>query len=164
MATRYPITLEEMKNVNGVSIGKARRYATPFLMLIEKYVEENDIDRPSDFVVKQVANKSKKKINIIQAVDRKIPLEDIASGNQLSMDELMEEMVSIVQSGTKLNIDYYIEEEVDEYSLEETYDYFMDPDRESDDPDIAFQTLKEEDVTIEEIKLIRIKFLSEMAN
>ena len=162
MATRYPISLEEMKNINGVSIGKARRYATPFLMLIEKYVEENDIDRPSDFVVKQVANKSKKKVNIIQAVDRKIPLEDIASGNQLSMDELMEEMVSIVHSGTKLSIDYYIEDEVDEYSLEETYEYFMNA--ETDDPDIAFQTLKEDDVTIEEIKLVRIKFLSEMAN
>ena len=162
MATRYPITLEEMKNINGVSIGKAKRYATPFLMLIEKYVEENDIDRPSDFVVKQVANKSKKKVNIIQAVDRKIPLEDIASGNQLNMDELMEEMVSIVHSGTKLNIDYYIEDNVDEYSLDETTDYFMQA--ETDDPDIAFQTLKEEDVTIEEIKLIRIKFLSEVAN
>lgn len=162
MATRYPITLEEMKNINGVSIGKAKRYATPFLMLIEKYVEENDVFRPNDFVVKQVANKSKKKVNIIQAVDRKIPLEDIASGNQLSMEDLMEEMVSIVHSGTKLSIDYYIEEEVDEYSLEETYDYFMNA--ETDDPDIAFQTLKEEDVTIEEVKLVRIKFLSEMAN
>lgn len=162
MATRYPISLEEMKNVHGVSIGKARRYAAPFLSLIEHYVEENDITRPLDFVVKQVANKSKKKVNIIQAVDRKIPLEDIASGNQLSMDELMEEMVSIVHSGTKLNIDYYIEEEVDEYSLEETYEYFMNA--ETDDPDIAFQQLKEEDVTIEEVKLVRIKFLSEMAN
>lgn len=162
MATRYPITLDEMKNINGISINKARRYATPFLVLIEKYVEDNDIDRPLDFIVKQVANKSKKKVNIIQAVDRKIPLEDIASGNQLSMDELMEEMVSIVHSGTKLNIDYYIEDEVDEYSMEETYDYFMQA--ETDDPDIAFQTLKEEDVTIEEIKLIRIKFLTEMAN
>lgn len=162
MATRYPITLEEMKNVHGVSIGKAKRYATPFLMLIEKYVDENDIDRPSDFVVKQVANKSKKKVNIIQAVDRKIPLEDIASGNQLSMDDLMEEMVSIVHSGTKLNIDYYIEEEVDEYSLEDTYEYFMQA--ETDDPDLAFQELKEDDVTIEEVKLVRIKFLSEMAN
>lgn len=162
MATRYPITLEEMKNINGVSIGKAKRYATPFLMLIEKYVEENDISRPNDFVVKQVANKSKKKVNIIQAVDRKIPLEDIASGNQLSMEDLMEEMVSIVHSGTKLSIDYYIEEEVDEYSLEETYEYFMNA--ETDDPDIAFQTLKEDDVTLEEVKLVRIKFLSEMAN
>ncbi|MEM9260504.1 MAG: HRDC domain-containing protein, partial [Bacteroidota bacterium] len=162
MATRYPISMDEMKNVNGVSIGKARRYAAPFLSLIEKYVEENDIDRPSDFVVKQVANKSKKKINIIQAVDRKIPLEDIASGNQLSMDDLLDEMVSIVNSGTKLNIDYYIEDEVDEYSLEDTYDYFMSA--ETDDPDLAFQELKEEDVTIEEVKLVRIKFLSEMAN
>jgi ATP-dependent DNA helicase RecQ len=162
MATRYPITVEEMKNINGVSIGKAKRYATPFLMLIEKYVEENEIDRPNDFIVKQVANRSKKKVNIIQAVDRKIPLEDIASGNQLSMDELMEEMVSIVLSGTKLSIDYYIEDNVDEYSLEETVEYFMRA--ETDDPDIAFQTLKEEDVTIEEIKLIRIKFLSEVAN
>ena len=162
MATRYPISFEEMKNIHGVSIGKAKRYATPFLMLIEKYVEENGIDRPSDFVVKQVANKSKKKVNIIQAVDRKIPLEDIAGGNQLSMDELMEEMVSIVHSGTKLNIDYYVEDNVDEYSLEDTYEYFMQAD--TDDPDLAFQELKEEDVTIEEIKLVRIKFLSEMAN
>ncbi|MGK0450701.1 MAG: ATP-dependent DNA helicase RecQ [Neolewinella sp.] len=91
-----------------------------------------------------------------------MPLEDIASGNQLTMDELLEEMVSIVLSGTKLNIDYYIEDEVDEYSLEETFEYFMGAD--TDDPDIAFQILKEEDVTIEEIKLIRIKFLSEVAN
>ncbi len=162
MATRYPIDLEEMKNIHGVSIGKARRYATPFLVLIEKYCEENGIDRPSDFVVKQVANKSKTKVNIIQGVDRKLSLEDIASGNQLSMDELLSEMVVIVASGTKLNIDYYLEEEVDEYSMEETYEYFMGAD--SDDPDLAFQQLKEEDVTIEEIKLVRIKFLSEMAN
>jgi len=141
MATRYPISMDEMKNVNGVSIGKAKRYATPFLTLIERYVEENDITRPSDF---------------------KIPLEDIASGNQLNMDDLLDEMVSIVHSGTKLNIDYYIEEEVDEYSLEDTYEYFMTA--ETDDPDIAFHQLKEDDVTIEEVKLVRIKFLSEMAN
>ena len=162
MATRYPIDLEEMKNIHGVSIGKARRYATPFLTLIERYCEENDIDRPSDFVVKQVANKSKTKINIIQGVDRKLPLEDIASGNQLTMDDLLNEMVVIVSSGTKLNIDYYIEEEVDEYSLEDTYDYFMGAD--TDDPDLAYQELQEDDVTLEEIKLVRIKFLSEMAN
>ena len=162
MATRYPIDLEEMKNIHGVSIGKARRYATPFLTLIERYCEENNIDRPSDFVVKQVANKSKTKINIIQGVDRKLPLEDIASGNQLSMDDLLNEMVVIVSSGTKLNIDYYIEEEVDEYSLEDTYDYFMGAD--TDDPDLAYQELQEDDVTLEEIKLVRIKFLSEMAN
>jgi ATP-dependent DNA helicase RecQ len=162
MATRYPITLEEMKNINGVSIGKARRYGAPFLSLIERHVEDNDIERPTDFVVKQVANKSKKKINIIQGIDRKLPLEDVASGNQLSMDELLDELVAVVNSGTKLDINYYIEENVDEYSLEDTYDYFMQAD--TDDVDIAFQELKEEDVTLEEIKLVRIKFLSEMAN
>ncbi len=162
MATRYPVDMEEMPNIHGVSIGKARRYATPFLLLIEKYCKENDIFRPADFVVKQVANKSKTKVNIIQGVDRKLPLEDIATGNQLTMDELMNEMVVIVSSGTKLNIDYYVEEEVDEYSLEEAYEYFMTA--ETDDPDVAYQTLKEEDVTLEEIKLVRIKFLSEMAN
>ena len=162
MATRYPVDLEEMKNIHGVSIGKARRYATPFLKLIEQYCEDNDITRPTDFVVKQVANKSKTKVNIIQGVDRKLPLEDIASGNQLSMEELLDEMVVIVSSGTKLNIDYYVEEEVDEYSLEDTYEYFMQA--ETDDPDIAYQELKEDDVTLEEIKLVRIKFLSEMAN
>ncbi|MTB53352.1 ATP-dependent DNA helicase RecQ [Lewinella sp. W8] len=162
MATRYPITLEEMKNINGVSIGKARRYGAPFLTLIERYVEDNDIDRPTDFVVKQVANKSKKKINIIQGIDRKLPLEDVASGNQLSMDELLDELVAVVNSGTKLDINYYIEDNVDEYSLEDTYEYFMQAD--TDDVDLAFQELKEEDVTLEEIKLVRIKFLSEMAN
>ena len=162
MATRYPIDFEEMKNIHGVSIGKARRYATPFLTLIEKYCEENGIDRPSDFVVKQVANKSKTKVNIIQGVDRKLPLEDIASGNQLTMEELLDEMVVIVSSGTKLNIDYYVEEEVDEYSLEDAYAYFMNA--ETDDPDVAYQELKDEDVTLDEIKLVRIKFLSEMAN
>ncbi|MEL7163249.1 MAG: ATP-dependent DNA helicase RecQ, partial [Bacteroidota bacterium] len=115
-----------------------------------------------DLLATCLTTKSKKKINIIQAVDRKIPLEDIASGNQLNMDDLLDEMVSIVHSGTKLNIDYYIEEEVDEYSLEDTYEYFMNA--ETDDPDIAFNELKEDDVTIEEVKLVRIKFLSEMAN
>ena len=162
MATRFPISLDDLSNVNGISANKARRYGAPFLTLIEKYCEDNDIDRPDEFVVRQVANKSKKKVNIIQGVDRKLPLEDIASGNQLSMDELLDEMVVIVHSGTKLNIDYYIEDEVDEYSLEDTYEYFMNA--ETDDVDLAFQELKEEDVTLDEIKLVRIKFLSEMAN
>jgi ATP-dependent DNA helicase RecQ len=153
-----------MKNVNGVSIGKARRYATPFLTLIEKYVEGNDIDRPSDFIVKQVANKSKKKVNIIQGIDRKLDLEDLASDNDLSMDELYDELVAIVQSGTKVNIDYYIEDEVDESIVEDVYDYFMQA--ETDDVDTSYHTLHAEDdeITVEEIKLVRVKFLSEMAN
>lgn len=164
MATRYPLTMEEMKNVNGVSIGKAQRYGAPFLALIEKYVDENEIDRPTDFVVKQLANKSKRKVNIIQGIDRKLALEDIASDNDLSMDDLYDEMVAIVHSGTKVNIDYYIEEEVDEYSVEDIYEYFMQA--ETDDVDTAYHSLREEDdeITVEEIKAVRIKFLSEMAN
>lgn len=164
MATRYPLTMDEMKNINGVSIGKARRYATPFLTLIEKYVEENDIDRPSDFIVKQVANKSKKKVNIIQGIDRKLDLEDLASDNDLSMDDLYDELVAIVHSGTKVNIDYYIEEEVDESIIEDIYDYFMQA--ETDDVDKAYHILHADDdeITVEEIKLVRVKFLSEMAN
>lgn len=164
MATRYPFTMEEMKNINGVSIGKAKRYATPFLTLIEQYVDDNDITRPTDFQVKQVANKSKKKVNIIQGIDRKLSLEDIAADNDFNMDELYDELVAIVHSGTKVNIDYYIEEEVDEYSSEDIYDYFMQA--ETDDVDTAWRDLhaEDEDITIEEVKLIRIKFLSEMAN
>ncbi|MEL6141717.1 MAG: RecQ family ATP-dependent DNA helicase, partial [Bacteroidota bacterium] len=164
MATRYPLTMEEMKNINGVSLGKAKRYAAPFLSLIEQYVTDNDVDRPTDFVVKQVANKSKKKVNIIQGIDRKLSLEDIAADNGFSMDELFDEMVAIVHSGTKVDIDYYIEEEVDEYSMEDIYEYFMQA--ETDDVDAAYHKLHEEDdeITVEEIKLVRIKFLSEMAN
>ncbi|MEL6667808.1 MAG: DNA helicase RecQ [Bacteroidota bacterium] len=162
MATRYPITLEEMKNINGVSMGKAKRYAAPFLSLIERYVEENDVDRPTDFVVKQVANKSKTKINIIQSIDRKIPLEDIASANDLSMDDFMDELVAIVNSGTRVNIDYYLEDEVDEYCREDIYEYFMGA--ETDNLDLAYAELKEDDITIEEIKLVHVKFLSDMAN
>ncbi len=164
MATRYPLTLEEMKNVNGVSIGKAQRYAAPFLALINKYVEENEIDRPSDFVVKQVANKSKKKVNIIQGIDRKLDLEDLAADNDFSMEELFDELEAIVNSGTKVNLDYYIEEELDDYLVEEIYEYFMSA--VTDDVQKAFKELhaEDEDITIEEVKLVRIKFLSEMAN
>jgi ATP-dependent DNA helicase RecQ len=162
MATQYPITMDEMANITGVSKGKAMRYARPFIEMIKDYVEENDIDRPTDFVVKQVANKSKVKVNIIQGIDRKIPLHDIASANQLSMEDLLDEMNAIVLSGTKLNIDYYIEEGVDEYSREDIYEYFMEA--ETDSIEEAYKELKEDDITIEEIQLMRIKFMSEMAN
>jgi ATP-dependent DNA helicase RecQ len=162
MATMYPITTEEMGNITGVSKGKALRYGKPFRELISDYVEENDIDRPTDFVVKQVANKSKVKVNIIQGIDRKIPLGDIASSNNLSLEELMHELDMIVASGTKVDINYYLEDNVDEYSREDIYDYFMEA--ETDSVDDAFNELKEDDVTIEEIQLMRIKFLSDMAN
>lgn len=162
MATIYPISMEDMAKVQGVSMGKAIRYGKPFLKLVKEYVEENEIDRPTDFVVKQVANKSKIKVNIIQGIDRKLPLEDLASTNSISMDELMEELDAIVISGTKVNIDYYIEDNVDEYAREEVMDYFMSAT--TDSAEEAYRKLKEEDITLEEIQLIRIKFLSDMAN
>ena len=162
MATQYPVTMDDMANISGVSKGKALRYARPFLDLIKRYVEENDIDRPTDFVVKQVANKSKVKVSIIQSIDRKIPLNDIASTNGLNMEELMQELYAIVASGTKLNIDYFIDEIVDEYAREQIYDYFMEA--ETDSLEKAYFALKEDDITIEEIQYVRIKFMSDMAN
>jgi ATP-dependent DNA helicase RecQ len=125
-------------------------------------VEENNIDRPSDFIVKQVANKSKVKVAIIQGVDRKIPLDDIAFSSNLSLDQVLKEMDMIVSSGTKLDINYYIDECVDEVVQEEIFDYLMDA--ESDSIEDAFAELMEDDITLEEIQLMRIKFLSEIAN
>jgi ATP-dependent DNA helicase RecQ len=162
MSTQYPISMDDMSNITGVSKGKAIRYGRPFIGLIKEYVEANDIDRPTDFVVKQVANKSKVKVNIIQGIDRKIPLQDIADSNDLSMEDLMNELYAIVSSGTKVNIDYFLEDAVDEYSKEDIYDYFMEAD--TDSLEEAYAELKEDDITIEEIQLVRIKFMSDMAN
>jgi len=125
-------------------------------------VEDNEIDRPTDILVKTVANKSRMKVGIIQGIDKKLSLEDIAQDNKLSMEDLLEELDAIVTSGTKVNLDYYIEDEVDEYVRDDIYNYFMEAD--TDDIDTAYHELKEDDITIEEIRLIRIKFLSEMAN
>lgn len=162
MATQYPISMQDMAHITGVSKGKAMRYGRAFINLIKEYVEENDIERPTDIVVKQVANKSKVKVNIIQGIDRKIPFEDLAHSNNLKMHEFLEELDAIVTSGTKLNIDYYIEDRVDEYSRDDIYEYFMEAD--TDSADDAYRELNEDDITLEEIQLMRIKFLSEMAN
>ncbi len=162
MATQYPITMDDMTKIQGVSIGKAQRYAKSFLELIKSYVEENEIERPTDVVIKQVANKSKVKVAIIQAIDRKMPLPDIARQNDLKLDELMEELDAIVSSGTKVNIDYYLEDVMDETVVEEIYDYFMEAD--TDDPEAAYKELKDEEFTFEEIQMVRLKFLSELAN
>ncbi len=162
MATQYPGTMDALANISGVSMGKARKYGRPFLDLINEYVEENEIERPSDMVVKQVANKSKSKVAIIQGIDRKLALEDIASSNNMSMDDLLDEMDMIVSSGTKLNIQYYLEDNLDESVVEEIEDYLMEA--ESDSIDAAYEELKEEDITMEEIKLVRIQFLSDVAN
>ncbi len=162
MATQYPITMEDMSQITGVSKGKAERYGQPFIELILGYVEEHGIERPTDFVIKQVAQKSRIKVNLIQGIDRKVPLEDLADANNISMDELLQELYAIVTSGTRLNIDYYLEDCIDEYVREEIYDYFLES--ETDLEEVAFEQLKEDDITLEEIKLIRIKFMSEMAN
>lgn len=162
MATRYPLSIEEMKNISGVSQGKAKRYGREFIKAIEKYVEENDIVRPVDFVIKSVAKKSKNKVMIIQSIDKKIPFEDIAESLGLSMEDLLHEMYMIVNSGTKLDISYYTEEMVDEEIFDEIIDYFMTA--KSDSLDEALKVLEEDDISIEEISLVRLTFLSEKAN
>ena len=162
MATQYPITMDEMAKVSGVSIGKAQRYGQTFLDLIADYVEENDVLRPTEFVVKQVADKSRIKVSIIQGIDRKIPLDDLAGSSGMSMEDLLEELYAIVASGTKVNIDYHLEENIDEYAREDIMEYFMNT--ETDSLEVAFAELREDDITIEEIQLMRIKFLSDLAN
>ncbi len=162
MATYYPISIDDMEQISGVSKGKAMKYARPFIDLIKTYVEENDIERLNDIVVKQIANKSKAKVSIIQGIDRKLPFEDLADNIKVSMDELLDEMNMIVNSGTKLNISYYLEENLDEEVIEDVFDYFDDA--ESESIDVAFEELKDDDITFEEIKMIRIKYMTEKAN
>jgi ATP-dependent DNA helicase RecQ len=162
MANQYPITMDELKNIQGVGSGKALKFGKPFIDLIQNYVEENGIERPQDMVVKSIVNKSGTKVYIIQSIDRKIPLEDIAKAKGMSFDELLEELEHIIDSGTKVNIDYYINDVVDEDRLEEVYDYFMEA--ESPDIDAALEELDDEDYTSEELRIIRIKFMSEVAN
>ncbi len=161
MALKYPVSIEELSNVYGVGEGKARKYGKPFVELIAKYVEENDIVRPEDFVVKSTANRSALKIFIIKSTDRKIPLDDIAAAKGLTMDELLKEMEQIVYMGTKLNIDYYLDEIFDEDQLEELYDYFMEA--ESDKISLAMEEFDGE-YEDEDLRLFRIKFISDMAN
>lgn len=163
MATRYPLTIEEMKNtIQGVGESKARRYGREFIKAISTYVEENDIIRPVDIVIKSVAKKSKNKVLLIQSIDKKIAFDDIADTMGLSMEDLLHEMYMIVNSGTRLTIDYYIEDNVDEDVQDDIMDYFMEA--ESDDLDLAFSVLKEDDISLEEIELMRLKFLSDTAN
>ena len=161
MALKYPITLEELANVYGVGEGKARKYGKPFIELIAQYVEENDIVRPEDFIVKSTASRSALKIFIIKSVDRKIPFEDIAKAKGLTMEELLKEMEQIVYMGTKLNIDYYLEEIFDEEQLEEFYDYFIEA--ETDKISVAMEEFEGE-YEEEELRMYRIKFISDMAN
>ncbi len=161
MATTYPITLEELQNIPGVGAGKAKRYGKEFIELIKKHVEENEIERPEDLRVRTVANKSKLKVSIIQRIDRKVALDEIALTNGLEFPELLDEIEAIVYSGTRINIDYFLNEVMDEDHIEDIYEYFKDS--ETDDLEDAIEELGG-DYTEEEIRLVRIKFLSEMAN
>lgn len=161
MATTYPITIEELQNIPGVGAGKAKRYGEEFCALIKRHCEENEIDRPEDFRVRTVANKSKLKVSIIQAIDRKVALDDLAISKGVEFDELLDEIESIVYSGTKLNIDYFLEEIMDEDNLNEIYEHFKNSD--TDNIDRAMEELGG-DYSEEEIRLVRVKFISEMAN
>ena len=161
MAVQYPINLEELTNIQGVGHGKATRYGKPFTELIARYVEENDIERPQDFVVKSIVNKSGLKVHIIQNVDRKMPLDAIASSQGKAIADVIEEIEAIVSSGTKINIDYYINDVLDEEDQEDIYEYFLEA--ESDSLEAAQNELGD-DYDEEQLRLMRIKFMSEMAN
>ena len=159
MATMYPTTLAELEKCQGVSKGKAMRYGKPFVELIAKYVEENNIEKPDDFVMKSVVNKSGNKVYIIQKIDKKIPLETIAKNKGWRMDEMLEEMETIAASGTKLNLDYAIDEMLDEYDQEEIIEYFKGC--ETSSLQVAQEELAEYNFNWEQLKIMRIKFLSE---
>jgi len=161
MCFQYPITVEELTNIQGVGLGKAKRYGRPFITLIKEYVDENEIERPQDLVVKSLVNKSGLKVQLIQNIDRKLPLEDIGKSQGKNLTEIIEEIEMIVQSGTRVNINYYVDDILDEDNQEEIYDYFSDA--ETDSIDEAYNEF-DGDYTEEELRLMRIKFMSEMAN
>lgn len=163
MSIQYPTSIDELQHITGVGAGKAKRYGKEFVDLIKAYVEDKEIIRPQDMVVKSVANKSLLKVFIIQSIDRKMDLEDIAEAKSLDMSELLNEIEAIVNSGTKLNIDYYINKAVDEDKQEEIFEYFRD-EAETESIEEALAALGEEDYNEEEIRLMRIKFISELGN
>ena len=162
MSIHYPVTLDELKNCQGVGEGKARKFGREFVNLIAAYVEENDIQRPEDIVVKSIVNKSANKVYIIQSIDRKIPLEDIARAKKMDQEEVLDEIEAIVAAGTRIDLDYYIRQTVDDDKVEDIYDYF----KEEAQNDSVADAMKElgPDYQEKEVRLVRIKFLSEVAN
>ena len=162
MATTYPITLEELQNIPGVGAGKAKRYGDEFIKVIKEYVDENEIIRPEDLRVRTVAKDSARKISIIQAIDRRVDLDDLAESKGMSMDEMLEEIEAIVYSGTKLNIGYFIDEVIDPDEKEEIYDYFKNA--ENDNIKLAMERLGEDDYDERHVRLVRIKFHSDLGN
>ena len=161
MATNYPVTIEELQNIPGVGAGKAKRYGKEFVELIKRHVDENEIERPVDLRIRTVANKSKMKVHIVQSIDRKVALDDIAVTKGLDFPDLLSEIEAIVYSGTKISIDYFLNEVIDEDHIEDIYQYFKES--ETDNLEAAINELGN-DYTEEEIRLVRIKFISEMAN
>lgn len=161
MCFQYPVTIDELTNIQGVGTGKATRYGAPFVELIKRYVDENDIDRPQDMVVKSLVNKSGLKVQLIQNIDRKLPLEDIGRSQGKTMDEVIDEIEAIVSSGTRVNISYYIDDILDPEHQDEIYDYFTEA--ETDDLIAAYHEF-DGDYSEEELRLMRIKFMSEMGN
>jgi ATP-dependent DNA helicase RecQ len=162
MATTYPITMDELQNIPGVGAGKAKRYGDEFLKVIKEHVKENEITRPEDLRVRTVANKSKLKVSIIQSIDRKIALDDIANSKGLDMTELLDEIEAIVYSGTKININYFLHEVMESDHIDEIFDYFNSA--ETDKIDAALRELGEDEFSEIEVRLVRIKFLSEIGN
>lgn len=162
MATQYPVSMEELQNIVGVGAGKANKFGKSFLRIIEKYVEDNNIERPQDFTVKTLVNKSSQKVAIIQGIDRKVPMADLARARGLTDEDFVKELENIVYSGTKLNIDYYINNVLDEDHQEEIFEYFLEAD--DDSIEAAIDELGADEYTEEEVRLMRIKFLSEYGN
>jgi len=161
MTLKYPVNLDEMKNINGVGESKAKKYGCDFVKLIKEYVTDNNILRSDEYIVKSTGSKSTLKLYLIQSIDRKLPLPDIAFAKGMSMKSLLKEAETIVYSGTKLNIDYWIDEIFDEDQQEELHNYFLDS--ETDDVNIALSKFEGE-FDEDEIRLYRLKFLSEVAN
>ena len=163
MAVQYPCTFEQLQYISGVTMGKAKRYGQPFIELIARYVEEQEIDPPLSQVVKVAPSRSQRKIDVLQCIDRKMDLDDIADSLQIDFDELLAEMESLVTSGVKFDIGYYVDMNVEKDIQESLYDYFKNV-ATSDSLDDAYRAFAGEDVTEEEVRLMRIRFLSEMAN
>jgi len=162
MCIQYPTNIEEMTHISGVGTGKAQKYGKPFAELIKKYVVENEIERPQDFIVKSVVKKSAIKVYIIQSIDRKLNFEDISIAKGLEMDELLTEIENIVASGTKLDISYYIDEYIEPYHQDEILDYFSEA--ETDSVEKALKSLGEDEYSLEEIRIMRIKYMSDVGN
>jgi len=162
MANQYPITTDELAQIHGVGHGKAKKFGEPFLKYIKQYVEDNDVIRPEEMVVKTVAKQSSNKVYIIQSIDRKLSIEDIASAKGLTVEELITEIETIVESGTKINLNYYLDEIIDEFQEEELSDFFKNS--ESATFDEARNEFEEDEYTDEELRLYRIKFISDIAN